>query len=87
MEKILQCVLGFKMLSFLDGLSGYNQIVVASAYQLKATFWTPRGTFSYRKMHFGFINTGASFQSAMNIVFSDLTNEYVVIYLYDVTAL
>ena len=62
MEQILQKLYGSKMLSLLDGLLGYNQILVSQDDQLKTTFRTPWGTYAYRKMPFGLINAGETFQ-------------------------
>jgi hypothetical protein len=53
--------------------------------QLKTTFRTPWGTYAYRKMPFGLINSGDTFQRAMDIAFRGLTNKSVVVYLDDVT--
>jgi hypothetical protein len=53
--------------------------------QLKTTFRTPWGTYAYRKMPFGLINVGATFQRAMDISFHGLINQSVVVYLDDVT--
>jgi hypothetical protein len=53
--------------------------------QLKTTFRTPWGTYAYQKMPFGLINTGATFQRAMDITFRGLINQSVIVYLYDVT--
>jgi hypothetical protein len=53
--------------------------------QLKTTFRTPWGTYTYRKMPFGLINVGATFQRAMDIAFHGLINQSVVVYLDDVT--
>ena len=72
------------MLSLLDGFSGYNQVLVSPADQLKTTFRTPWGTYAYRKMPFGLINAGATFQRAMDAALRGLINHYVVVYLDDV---
>jgi hypothetical protein len=52
--------------------------------QLKTTFCTPWGTCAYRKMSFGLINAGATFQREMDIVFHGLINQSIVVYLDDV---
>ena len=62
MEQILQKVSGSKIQSLLDGFSGYNQILVSPDDQLKTAFRTPWGTYAYRKMPFGLINAGETFQ-------------------------
>ena len=76
---------GSELMSFLDGFSGYNQVLVHPDDQLKTTFITKCGTYTYRKMPFGLINAGATFQRAMDIAFKGLVNKSVVIYLDDVT--
>ena len=73
------------MFSLLDGFSGYNQVLVAPNDQLKTTFRTPWGTFTYRQMLFGLINVGATFQRAMDIAFKGLIHNFVIVYLDDVT--
>jgi hypothetical protein len=85
MEQILQQVSGSERLSLLDGFSGYNQVLMSPPDQLKTTFRTPWGTYAYRKMPFGLINVGATFQRAMDIAFHGLINQSVVVYLDDVT--
>ena len=85
MEQILQKVSGAQMLSLLDGFSGYNQVLVSPADQLKTTFRTPWGTYSYRKMPFGLINAGATFQRAMDATFRGLINHSVIVYLEKVS--
>jgi hypothetical protein len=85
MEQILQQVSGSERLSLLDGFSGYNQVLMSPSDQLKTTFRTPWGTYAYRKMPFGLINVGATFQRAMDIAFHGLINQSVVVYLDDVT--
>jgi hypothetical protein len=85
MEQILQQVSSFERLSLLDGFSGYNQVLMSPPDQLKTTFCTPWGTYAYRKMPFGLINAGATFQRAMDIAFQGLINQSVIVYLDDVT--
>ena len=69
MEQILQMVSGSELFSLLDGFSRYNQVLVAEQDRLKTMFRTKKGTFSYRRMPFGLINDGATFQRAMDIAF------------------
>ena len=72
MEQLLQMVSGSEMFSLLDGFSSYNQVLVAEEDILKTTFRTKWGTFAYRRMPFGLINAGATFQRAMDIDFHGL---------------
>lgn len=60
MEHILQKVSGSSVMSFIDGFSGYNQIVVHPDDREKTAFTTPWGTFMYEKMPFGLINARAT---------------------------
>jgi hypothetical protein len=85
MEQILQQVSGSERLSLLDGFSEYNQVPMSPPDQLKTTFHTPWGTYAYRKMPFGLINDGATFQRAMDVDFRGLINQSIVVYLDDVT--
>ena len=85
MEKLLQMVSGFELFSLLDGFSGYNQVLVAEEDRLKTTFRTRWGTFTYRRMPFGLINVGATFQRAMDIAFRGLIGRSAVVYLDDIT--
>ena len=85
MDHILQRVVGSKRISLLDGYSGYNQILVHPADQLKTAFTTPWGTFMYVTMHFGLMNAGATFQRAIDIAFSEELGFFIIIYLDDVT--
>src|ERR1700733_409275 len=85
MEQILQAVEGSELMSFLDGFSRYNQVLVHPNDQLKTTFRTKWGTYAYRKMPFGLINVGATFQRAIDIAFKGLVNKSIVIYLDDIT--
>ena len=62
MDQVLQTVASLEMMSFLDGFLGYNQIEVAEDDQHKTTFTTPWETFAYKRMPFGLINVGATFQ-------------------------
>jgi hypothetical protein len=61
MEHILQKVSGSSVMSFIDGFSRYNQIVVHLDDREKTAFTTPWGTFMYENMPFGLMNDGASF--------------------------
>jgi ribonuclease HI len=85
MEHILQRVTGASRISMIDGFSGYNQISVMPEDREKTTFTTPWGTFMYAKMPFGLMNAGATFQRAMDIAFIGEKDQFVVIYLDDIT--
>jgi hypothetical protein len=71
-------------MSMLDGFSGYNQIMVHPDDREKTAFTTLCGTFMYAKMPFGLMNSSATFQSTMDIVFADDKDKFIVIYLDDI---
>jgi hypothetical protein len=85
MEHILQRVTGASRISMIDGFSGYNQIVVMLEDREKMAFTTPWGTFMYAKIPFRMMNAGATFQRAMDIAFIGEKDQFVVIYLDDIT--
>ena len=70
---------------FLDGYSGSNQISIAPEDQEKTTFTCPFGTFSFRRMPFGFCNAPGTFQRCMMFIFSDLAEEVMEIFVDDFT--
>jgi hypothetical protein len=85
MEHILPRVTGASRISMIDGFSSYNQISVLPEDREKITFTTPWGTFMYAKMPFGLMNVGATFQRGMDISFIREKDQFVVIYLDDIT--
>nr|GEV61519.1 DNA-directed DNA polymerase [Tanacetum cinerariifolium] len=57
---------------FLDGFSGYFQILIDPKDQEKTTFTCPNGTFAYRHMPFGLCNAPGTFQRCMMAIFHDM---------------
>ncbi|CAN6718472.1 unnamed protein product [Malus baccata var. baccata] len=53
-DQMLERLASYAFYCFLDGYSGYNQIVITPEDQEKTTFTCPFGTFAYRRMPFGF---------------------------------
>ena len=84
MEHILQKVLGSERISTMDGFSGYNQVKVFPEDEEKISFTTPWGTFMYAKMWFGLMNAGATFQTSMDIAFTEENDKFVVVYMDDI---
>jgi hypothetical protein len=69
----------------MDGFSGYNQINILPVNQHKTYFICPSGTFAYRKLPFGLMNVGTTFQCAMSYYFHDIKH-IVQPYLDDLPA-
>lgn len=85
MEQILQSIIGSELISFLDGFSSYNQILIHPSDRFNTTFRTKWGTYAYQKMPFGLLNIGVTLQRAMDIAFRSLINKSMVIYLDNIT--
>ena len=60
---------GFKLLSFMDAYSGYNQIPMADEDKKKTAFMTESGNYYYNVMPFGLKNAGATYQRMMNKIY------------------
>ena len=84
-DQILDRLAGHPHFCFLDGYSGYNQIIIAPEDQEKTTFTCPYGTFSFRRIPFGLCNAPATFQRCMMSMFSYLAEEVMEIFMDDFT--
>ena len=73
----------FKVFSFMDGFSGYNQIRMTPEDMEKNSFITPWGTFCYKVMPFGLKNAGATYQRAMTTLFHDMIHKEIEVYVDD----
>ena len=71
--------------SFMDGLSGYNQIKMVKEDKTKTTFTIHWGTYAYDVMPFGLKNVGATYQRAMVTLFHDMMQE-IEVYVDDMIA-
>nr|CAN84115.1 hypothetical protein VITISV_023367 [Vitis vinifera] len=65
------------MLSFMDGFSGYNHILMALEDMEKTSFITEWSTYYYRVMPFGLKNAGATYQRAATTLFHDMMHRDV----------
>ena len=85
-EIVINAAAGPKMMSFMDGNSGYNQVFMAPEDVKKTAFRVPGavGLFEYLVMTFGLKNAGATYQRAMNYIYHDLIGKLVEIYIDDV---
>jgi hypothetical protein len=85
-ETLINVAAGNKILSFMDGNTDYNQILMAPEDIHKTAFRVPgaMGLFEYVVMTFGLKNAGATYQRAMNYIYHDLIGKLVEIYINDV---
>jgi hypothetical protein len=77
---------GHKVISFMDGNAGYNQIFMAIEDISKTAFRCTGhiGLFEWIVMTFGLENAGATYQRAINYIFHELIDKFVEIYIDDV---
>jgi hypothetical protein len=85
-EMLINVATGNKIISFMDGNAGYNQIFMALKDIHKTAFRVPGvvGLFEYVVMTFGLKNVGATYQRAINYIYHDLINKLVEIYIDDI---
>ncbi|GAU39748.1 hypothetical protein TSUD_219910 [Trifolium subterraneum] len=74
---------GFKLLSFLDAYSGYNQIPMVVADRTKTAFMTESGNYYYNVMPFSLKNASATYQRMMNKVFRGEIGDMLEVYMDD----
>jgi hypothetical protein len=85
-ETLINAAAGHKILSFMDGNAGYNQIFMAPE-DVNKTAFKVRGAVGLSKyvvMTFGLKNASATYQRAMNYIFYYLIGKLVEIYIDDI---
>ena len=80
---MLDRLVGHSHYCFLDGYSGYNQIMVDPKDQEKTTFTCPYGTFAFKRMPFGLCNAPTTFQRCMIDIFSYLIENIMEVFMDD----
>ena len=72
-----------ELLSFMDGFSGYNKILITVEDIPKTAFICPDsiGTFEWLVMPFSLKNAGTTYQRAMNAIFHDMLGYHMTVYI------
>jgi hypothetical protein len=85
-DLLIDSASGNKMISFLDGNAGYNQIFMVKDDVSKTAFCFPGfvGLFEWVVMTFGLKNASAMYQRAMNLIFHYLLRVVIEVYIDDV---
>jgi hypothetical protein len=80
---LVDSVLGNKVIIFLDGNAGYNQIFMAKEDVSKTAFRYPGyvGLFEWVVMTFGLKNAGATYQRAMKLIIHSLLRVVMEVYI------
>ena len=82
-DQLVDSTAEHKLLTFMDGFFGYNQIQMVEEDQEKTTFITSQGLYCYRVMPFGLKNAGATYQRLVNQMFSKQMERKVEVYVDD----
>ncbi|RDX83570.1 Retrovirus-related Pol polyprotein from transposon 17.6, partial [Mucuna pruriens] len=82
-DRLVDGVSGYALLSFMDAYCGYNQIRMHPQDEEKTTFITETGAFCYRVMPFGLKNAGATYQRLMDKIFKEILGVSIEVYVDD----
>ncbi|GBG86552.1 hypothetical protein CBR_g41615 [Chara braunii] len=83
-DDLLDRVQGCKYYSKIDLKSDYHQTAIRPEDQHKTAFQTRYGLYEFVVMPFGLCNAPGTFQYAMNRIFHDHLDKFVVVYLDDI---
>uniref|UniRef100_A0A388KQL4 Reverse transcriptase n=1 Tax=Chara braunii TaxID=69332 RepID=A0A388KQL4_CHABU len=83
-DELFNRLAGNRFFTKIDLCSGYHQIRIAAANQPKTAFQSRFGHYEFTVMPFGLTNAPATFQRAMNDIFRDILQQYVLVYLDDI---
>ncbi|GBG67275.1 hypothetical protein CBR_g88564 [Chara braunii] len=83
-DDLLDRVQGCRYFSKIDMKSDYHQIAIRPEDQHKTAFKTKYGLYEFVVMPFGLCNAPGTFQHAMNRIFHDYLDKFVIVYLDDI---
>ncbi|GBG74708.1 hypothetical protein CBR_g19113 [Chara braunii] len=83
-DDLLDRVQGCRYFSKIDLKSGYHQIAIRPEDQHKTAFQTRYGLYEFVVMPFGLCNASGTFQHAMNRIFHDYLDKFIIVYLDDI---
>lgn len=81
---IVDSIISLDIVSFYDGFSIYNQILINLTNQHKNAFTTSWGNFCWKVMSFGLKNLGARYQRDMVAMFHEHIHKLVEVYVDDI---
>ena len=76
-DALVDTASGYRLLSFLDAFSGYNQICMHSRDECKRAFMTGFSCYCYKVMPFGLKNAGATYHRLMDKVLAPMIDRNV----------
>ncbi|GBG81519.1 hypothetical protein CBR_g32508 [Chara braunii] len=83
-DDLLDRAQGCRYFSKIDLKFGYHQIAIRPEDQPKTAFQTRYGLYEFVVMPFGLCNAPGTFQHAMNQIFHDYLDKFVIVYLNDI---
>ncbi|KAK8957690.1 hypothetical protein KSP39_PZI001086 [Platanthera zijinensis] len=82
-DSLVDSVVGYSLMSFLDAFSGYHQIRMHKLDVAHTSFITNDGCYCYLVMPFGLKNVGATYQRMMDHVFKEQKGRNLEVYVDD----
>ena len=82
-DMLVDSTASHSMLFFMDGFSGYNQILMALEDMEKTVVITEWATYCYKVMSFGLKNTRATYQRVATTLFHDMIHRDIEVYVDD----
>ena len=82
-DALVDSASGCRLFSFLDAISGYNQIMMHPRDECKTAFMTELSCYCYKVMPFGLKNVGATYQRLMDRVLAPMLGRNVQAYVDD----
>lgn len=82
-DQLIDSTTGHGLLSFMDALSSYNQILMFKWDKEHTTFITNIGLYYYKVMSFGLKNAGAMYKRLVNKIFKSLIEKTMEVYVDD----
>ena len=80
-DVIINNAISSVMDSFMDGFSGYNQIMMVVMDKIKTAFIIEWGTYYYKVMPFELKNVGTTYQRAATALFHNMMHKKVEVYV------
>ena len=82
-DQLVDSTVGHEQLTFMDAISGYNQILMSEEDQEKASFVTSQGLYCYKVIPFELKNARATYQRLVNHMFSKQIGRNIEVYVDD----